>query len=66
MYVLFLSGLGLVKVGATVVSLCLVDRLGRRTLLLFGNIIFLLKRSRYLALVLWSRLGRNYFVESES
>merc|ERR1719481_104928 len=29
-------GLGLVKVGATVVSLCLVDRVGRRTLLLLG------------------------------
>ena len=29
-------GLGLVKVGATVVSLCLVDRLGRRTLLMGG------------------------------
>lgn len=32
-------GLGLVKVGATVVSLCLVDRLGRRTLLLFGSLL---------------------------
>lgn len=29
-------GLGLVKVGATVVSLCLVDKLGRRTLLMGG------------------------------
>ena len=29
-------GLGTVKVGATVVSLCLVDRLGRRTLLMGG------------------------------
>ena len=29
-------GLGLVKVAATVVSLCLVDRVGRRTLLLAG------------------------------
>jgi hypothetical protein len=29
-----------VKVGATVVSLCLVDRVGRRTLLLFGKDTF--------------------------
>jgi len=32
-------GLGTVKVGATVVSLCLVDRLGRRTLLMGGVIL---------------------------
>ena len=32
-------GLGTVKVGATIVSLCLVDRLGRRTLLMGGVIL---------------------------
>jgi len=32
-------GLGLVKVGATVVSLVLVDRVGRRTLLLIGSVL---------------------------
>ena len=32
-------GLGTVKVGATVVSLCLVDKLGRRTLLMGGAML---------------------------
>jgi hypothetical protein len=44
-YFYFLLGLGLVKVGATVVSLCLVDRLGRRTLLLLGIVPILLTRN---------------------
>ena len=47
-------GLGTEKVGATVISLCLVDRLGRRTLLM-GGVVLMATSLAALNVFAWSR-----------